>query len=73
MQAVLPGVAMQDNIFDDDNGIIDDQPHGCGKAAQCHEVETLTKQLQGNECDRNCDGNHQSRHDRSAPVPEKND
>ena len=46
LQAVLSSVAMQGNIFDDHDGIVDDQSHGRRQAAQGHQVEALVEELE---------------------------
>ena len=35
------GVAMKDDVFDDDDGIVDDEADGGGEAAESHEIEAL--------------------------------
>ncbi len=41
LKAVLPSVAMQHDIFQHHDGIIDDQPNRRGQPAQRHQIETL--------------------------------
>ena len=60
LQASLPRVAMQDDVFHHDDGVIDHQSHGCGQAAQRHQVEGLPHHLQGDECDHDGHRNHQA-------------
>src|SRR5438309_2120469 len=55
-----------------DTAIVNYQAHGGCEPAQGHQVEALSHQFQGYECDRNRDRNYQSRHDRGSPVAEKN-
>ena len=73
LQASLPGIAMQDNIFHDHNGIVDDQSHGCGQAAQRHQVESLPHHLERDERDHDGHGNHQAGDQRRSPVAQKYD
>src|ERR1035438_47624 len=40
--ATLPGIAMEHDIFDDHDGVVDDESHGCSESAKRHEVEALT-------------------------------
>ena len=42
------GIAMEDDVFDDDDRVVDDESHGCSQAAECHQVEALAD---GAECD----------------------
>ena len=41
LEPALSGVAMQGNILDHDDGIIDDQPHGRRQSAESHQIEAL--------------------------------
>ena len=51
---------MQNDVLDDDNGIVNYQPHGCGQSAQGHQIKTFTEYFQNNECDKNRDWDHQA-------------
>src|SRR6266478_10198354 len=64
---------MQDDVFDHDNSIVNHQTHGGGEPTQGHQVEALSHQFQGYECDRNRDRNYQPGHDGRSPVAKKND
>ncbi len=54
LQAVLSGVAVQGDIFDDHNGVVDDQPHSCRQPAQSHQVKALVEELERDKRDQNC-------------------
>ena len=40
--ARFPGIAMEDDVFDDNDGIVNDQANGSSEAAEGHQVEALT-------------------------------
>ena len=71
LKAGLPGVPVQNNIFKDDNGVVDDQAHCGGETAQGHQVEALIRRFQNNESDQQRNGNHQAGHERSSPVTQE--
>src|ERR1019366_5195765 len=73
LQARLPSVAMQDDVLDHHDGIVDDQAHGGSEATEGHQVEALAEKFQGNESDGNRDRNYQTRDNRSAPVAQEDD
>ena len=45
------GVAVQHDIFKDDDRIVDDQANRGGETAESHEIETLAGHFQDDECD----------------------
>src|SRR6266481_2823669 len=70
-EAVLTGIAVQNDIFEDHDGIVDDQTDGSGEAAQCHQVETLIGHFQDNEGNKQSDSYDQARHKRSSPIAQE--
>ena len=64
---------MQDYVFEDDDGVVDDQPYGSSEAAESHEIEALTCHFQNDESDEQGYGYHQSRHQRSSPIAQEQD
>ena len=71
LQTVLARVAMQHDVLDDDDGIVDHQAYRGGQSAQRHQVEALAQQLEDDESDQHGDGNHQAGDDRGAPVAQE--
>ena len=63
---------MKHDVFHHHDGVVDHQPDGRGQSAQRHQVETLAEQLERDEGHSNGDRNHQSRHQRCAPVAKEN-
>src|SRR5216684_2840639 len=51
LEAGLPSIPMQNNIFEDDDGVVDDQTDGGGEAAQSHQIEALIGHFQNDEGD----------------------
>ena len=43
LDARLAGVAMQDDVLDDHDGVVDDEADGGGEAAEGHQVEALAR------------------------------
>ncbi len=60
-QPALSGVAMQGDILDHDDGIVDHQADGGSQSAERHQVEALVQQLQDDERDK-----HRGRNDQHA-------
>ena len=54
---------MNDDVFDNHDGVVNHESYRGSQAAQSHEVEALTEQLEGDEGHCNRDWNHQPRHD----------
>src|SRR5713226_7983277 len=72
-EAALPGIAVQDNIFEDHDGIVDDQANGGCKAAQSHQIETLIGHFQNDEGDEQSDRYDQPGDERSSPIAQEQD
>ena len=51
LQPALASVAVQRDVLDHHDGIVDHQSHGRRQSAQSHQVETLAQQLEGDERD----------------------
>src|SRR5882757_1912321 len=64
---------MENNVFHDDDGVVDDQADSSGQPAERHQVEGLAHQLQGDERDHDSDGDDQARHERCSPVAQEYD
>ena len=71
--AAFAGVAVKDDVFDDDDGVVDDQADGGGEAAQGHEVEAFAEDVEEDEGDGDGGGNDQAGDERGAPVAKKDD
>ena len=70
-QRSLPLVAVQDDILDNNDLVVDDQTNSRSKTSQGHEVETLTGELHCDKRDEHRNGHDESRHDRCAPIAQK--
>ncbi len=68
LQPALSGIAVQGDVFDHHDGIIDDQAHGRRESAERHQVEAFVQQLQSDERYQHRSRNHQRRHQRGSPV-----
>ena len=62
---------MQNDVLDYNDCVIDDQTHGCGQAAERHQIETLAKYLKHDKSDQHCDGYHQPGNHRGPPIAQK--
>ena len=71
LEAVLSGIAVQNDILKDHDGIVDDQTDGSGEAAQSHQVETLIGHFQHDEGSQQSDGYDQASYQRSSPIAEE--
>ncbi len=71
IRAALARVAMQHDILDDDDRIVDHEAHSGSEAAERHEVEALADHPQHDEGDGQRGGDDQSRDERRAPVAEE--
>ena len=69
--AMFAVVAMEDDVFDNDNGIVDDQADGRGEAAEGHEVEAFAEQPQRQDGDGDGDGNDEAGDERRGPVAQE--
>src|SRR4029077_4474638 len=73
LSTTLPGVAVQNDVFDDDDGVVDDQAD-CGReTTQGHQVEAFAEDLQRNEGHENRYRDDESGDDRGAPVAQEDD
>ena len=64
-------IAMQHDVLDDHDGVVDHQPACRREAAQGHHVEALAQDLHGDEGHEDGHGNHQTGHQRRAPIPQE--
>ena len=65
------GVAVQDDVLDDDDRVVDHQSDGGGQAAERHQVEALAEERMRDERDGHGGGNDQAGNQRSAPVAQE--
>ncbi len=63
--AAFAGVAVEDDVFDDYDGVVDDETDGGCETAEGHQVEALAGELEEDEGDQYGDGR--------TPVAEKDD
>ena len=59
---------MQNDVFDDDDCVIDDQSNSGGESAQRHKIEALADIMQSDTRHGNGYWNHQAGHDRCTPI-----
>ena len=64
-------VAVQNDVFDDHNRVVDHQSTRCRQASQSHHVEALTHDLHHDESHQNRHWNNEARLERSTPVSQK--
>ena len=64
----LAAVAVKDDVFNDDDGIVDDEADGGGEAAEGHEVEAFTDEPECEDGGGDGDRNDQAGDERGAPV-----
>ncbi len=65
---------MRHDIFEHDDGVVDDEADRGGEAAECHEVKALTGGAENDERDQKRYGNDEPSDKRGAPVTkEKNE
>ncbi len=62
---------MEHDVFDDDDGVVDDEADGCGEAAEGHQVEAGAEGVEEEEGDRDGDRDDQPRDDGRAPVAQE--
>ena len=70
-QPALAGVAMQHDIFDDDDGIVNHQADRRSQSAQRHQVEALAQHLQRDESDQQVTGITSAGHHRCSPIAQE--
>ena len=70
-EAALARVAVQDDVFEHDDRIIDNQTDGGSQTAESHQIEALTREFQDDEGDEQGGGNHEAGNERCAPVTQK--
>ena len=70
-QAAFAAVAVQHDVLNDHDGVVDHQSAGSRKAAERHHVEALAQHLHGDERHENRHGNHQAGHQRGANVAQE--
>ncbi len=73
LNPALPDSAMQGNVFDHDDRVVNYQAHRRRQPAQRHQVEALVQGLQCDESDKHRDRNDHSRDRRGPPVAQEQD
>ena len=62
---------MQDDVLDDNDGIVDNQSDcGC-QSTKCHQIETLSDGLQDDKGDHDGDRNYHPGNRRAAPIAQE--
>ena len=59
-------VAMDDDVLDDDDGVVDDETDGRGEAAEGHQVEALADSPEKEDGDGDGDGDNEAGDERGA-------
>ena len=67
----LSGIAVDDDIFYDDDGVIDDETDGCGQTAERHQIEALAYDPEKEDRDRDRDGDDEARNQGRGPVAQE--
>ena len=62
---------MQDDVFDDDDGVVDDEADGGGEAAEGHQVEALADDPEEEDGDGDGDRDDETGDERGAPVAQE--
>src|SRR5262249_19460937 len=70
-ESILACVAVQDNVFENHDCVVDDQTDRGGETAERHEVKTLSRQLQNDKSDQESDRNDQPCYERGSPISEE--
>ena len=68
LDTAFAGVAMQDDVFDYYDGVVDDETDGGCETAERHQVEALVGEVEEDEGDQYGDGNDEPSDERGAPV-----
>ena len=71
VDAGLAVVAVEDDVFDDDDGVIDDEADGCCESAEGHEVEAFADRPKKEYRDGDGDGDDEPGNERRGPVAEE--
>jgi hypothetical protein len=71
IHAGVPGLAMDGNVLDHHDGIVDDQPDRRGQAAQGHQVEALARHAEKENGHRYGDRNDQAGDQGRSPIAKK--
>src|ERR1019366_5738704 len=69
--ARLAAIAVHDDVFHHHDGVVDHQPHGGGQSAQRHQVEALIHDAEHDEGNGDGGRDHQSCHQRRAPIAQE--
>ena len=64
-------VAMDDDVLDYDDRVVDDEANGGGEATESHEVEALSDDPEEEDGDGDGDGNDEAGDERAGPVAEE--
>ena len=70
---ILAGLTMEGDVFDDDDGVIDDEADSSGESAEGHEVKALADGPEHNKCNSNGYRNDEAGDERGGPVAEEED
>ncbi len=62
---------MNDDVFHDNDGVVDDQADGRGEAAKCHQVEALADDPEEEDGDRDGDRDDQAGDERRSPIAQE--
>jgi len=71
LKTVLSGVAMEDDVFEDDDSVVNDQADSSGEAAEGNQVETLAENSERDAGEEKSGRNDQAGDERSAPIAKK--
>ncbi len=55
LKAILSGIAVQNNVLKDHDGVVNDQTDGSGEAAKRHQIKTLSERFQRDESEQQCE------------------
>ena len=65
------GIAIDHDVFNDHDGVVDDEPDSCGEAAESHQIEALPDDPQKENGDGYGDGYDESGDERGAPIAQE--
>ena len=71
--AIFAGFTMEGDVFDDDDGVIDDEADGGSESAEGHEVEALADGPEDDKCNSNGYRNDEAGDEGGSPVAQEED
>ncbi len=72
-RAAFSSLAVENDVFYDHDGVVNDEADGCGEPTEGHEVEAFAEHRHEDEGQSDRGGDHETRDERGSPIAEEDD